>query len=330
MPRAPLRFFLSLLLVSCLLPALASAAPSAADKRAAEALFQEGRAHVEDGDFSLACPKFLASYKLNPGGGTLLNLADCYQRIGQTASAYQRFKEAAELAKKTGKADREATALDRIQLLEPRLTRLEIHAPEGELSISKDGIPLPKEEIGPPVPIDPGPHTIVATAPGKKPWSLTIDAVEAGKTYKVDVPALPPEGDIEPPKTPEKPREEPRKDRKDEPAAGGGQRTAGLVLGGAGLVIVGVGGYFGLRTISKWSDSRERCNDKGCDREGVDLASDAKTSGFISTLGIAAGGAMVVAGIVLYFTAPRAAKGEKKIAPLLGPGLWGVAAGGSF
>ncbi len=314
-------------------PRTALAAPTAADKKAADALFKEGREHVESGDYAVACPKFLASFKLDPASSTLLNLADCHQRAGQTAAAYDRFSEALALAKKVGRADREKTARERLDALEPKLTKVALHIKEkGEITITRDGVPMTREEANTPVRVDPGPHTFFISATGKKSFSTTISATEEGKTYSVDVPELSPEGDdgatvalpstaTAKPKTP------------DEGSPGSGRRTAAFVVGGAGLVIAGVGAYFGIRTISSWNSSQARCSEKGCDREGVDLASDAKTSGFISTIGLAAGGALFATGVILFLTAPNKAQKPQNKAyflPSAGPGSVGVSLGGAF
>src|SRR3954470_15040871 len=61
---------------------------------AAQALYDDAQAAVAAGKFDDACPKFKESYQLDPGGGTLLNLADCYERQGKTALAWTTFKEA--------------------------------------------------------------------------------------------------------------------------------------------------------------------------------------------------------------------------------------------
>ena len=313
----------------------AFAAPSAADKKAADALFKDGREHVEAGDYGVACPKFLASYKLDPASSTLLNLADCHQRAGHTATAYDRFLEALALAKKLGRTDREKTARERIDALEPKLTKVELRVKEkGDVTITRDGVPLTAEDAAAPMRVDPGPHTFFISANGKKSFSATVSAIEEGKTYTIDVPALAAEGD-EDPVVPAvgKPKTGPGTPGGEGDSPGSGRRIASLVLGGAGLVIAGVGGYFGIRTFSSWSDSKARCNDKGCDREGVDLASDAKTSGFISTIGLAAGGALFATGVILFLTAPsKPEKSSKKayFLPSAGPSSVGVLMGGVF
>ena len=67
-----------------------SAGAEPRDPAAAEWLFREGRALMKKGDFAPACAKLAESQRLDPAVGTLMNLAECEERIGRTASAWQR------------------------------------------------------------------------------------------------------------------------------------------------------------------------------------------------------------------------------------------------
>jgi thioredoxin-like negative regulator of GroEL len=58
---------------------------------AVEGLFAEGKKLAAEGKLAEACPKFLASYNLENRSGALLNLADCYEKTGQLATAWARF-----------------------------------------------------------------------------------------------------------------------------------------------------------------------------------------------------------------------------------------------
>ena len=61
---------------------LFASAPRAqgADLAAAQGLFDEAKRLVAQGSVAEACPKFLASFKLDPRPGTGVNLADCHEK----------------------------------------------------------------------------------------------------------------------------------------------------------------------------------------------------------------------------------------------------------
>ena len=77
-----------------------AAAQAASEQAAAEALFNQARDLMNAKQYGDACPKFAESQRLDPAPGTLLNLATCYERNGQIASAWVTYKEAATAARK--------------------------------------------------------------------------------------------------------------------------------------------------------------------------------------------------------------------------------------
>src|SRR5690349_23522444 len=116
-------------------------AQSASDKATAEALFSDGRRLMSQGNYREACPKFEASLKLDPGVGAMLNLADCYEKNQQTASAWAEFREAGAAARAAGSKEREDLARRRAAALEPKLSRLTIVAGEKTVQVTRDGSP---------------------------------------------------------------------------------------------------------------------------------------------------------------------------------------------
>jgi hypothetical protein len=304
---------------------IARADASLADKAAAQTLFDEGRKLMAAGKFPEACPKLAESQRLDPGVGTQFHLADCYERLGQTASAWAGFLEAAAGAKSMGQLDREKVAKERAAALAPRLSKVTITSAQSTiagLEIKRDGAVVGRPLWGTAIPVDPGPHSIEATAPGKKPWQTTVKVEGEKADVVVTIPAL----DDAPP---EATAVAPMQASVDTSSVGKNRRTLGLVVGGVGIVGLGVGTVFALQAKSKNDDSLPFCPvDKNlCSARGVTLRDEARTSGTIATVAMGAGAVAVAAGAVLFFTAPSgsAEKASVWLVPTPGGAALGVA-----
>jgi hypothetical protein len=303
-------------------------AQDATAKTTAEALFAEGRRLMATGDYPAACAKFAASQKLDAGVGTSLNLADCYEKSGRIASAWVEFRGAISAARSVGSKDREQLARDRAQALEAKLSYLTITtSPEqrGSIQITRDGTPVELAVLGTPIPIDPGKHAIEATAPGKKKWSETIDVGAPKSQIAVTIPVLASEAAAAP-----VPSETAKPAVADASKHGGAQRAVGVGVAVVGVIGVTAGTILGLKAKSSWSDAKSHCANYpyGCGSEGVSLGEDAKSAGNISTVAFLIGGAGLVGGAVLYFTASKDAGQEKSVSLGVLPGA--VVVGGRF
>ena len=128
---------------------------------------------MSEGKASEACPKFAESQRLDPSPSTLLNLASCYEKSDHPASAWATYREAASAASGLGRQDLVATAQRHADSLFPTLARMSISvaAPADGMVIALDGVSVGRAEWGVAVPVDPGEHTIEASAPHYKPWS---------------------------------------------------------------------------------------------------------------------------------------------------------------
>src|SRR5262252_2944627 len=225
---------------------------------AAQALYDEARRLVKAGNYQEACPKFKESYQLDPGGGTLLNLADCYEKQGRSALAWSTFKEAAVVAQRDRRDDRVEFANQHIVALEKKLARITVLVAETArvpgLAVSVDGSPLGEAAWGVAMPVDPGQHVVRAEAPGRTPFVTTVDVPSAKAVREsVEIPALAAEPASAPPQAARATVAAPAAAA---PAAdtSSSKRTVGWVVGGVGLVSIGVGTYFGLRAFSKWNE----------------------------------------------------------------------------
>jgi serine/threonine-protein kinase len=83
------------------------------------------------------------------------------------------------------------------------------------------------------------------------------------------------------------------------------QRGIGVAVGVAGLVGLGVGTVFAVRSKNAHDDSQEYCDGPACrDQIGYQLQIQAIRNGNAATVSLAIGAVGVVTGAVLWFTAP--------------------------
>ena len=134
------------LLAAIEFPVPALAGPSASARALATQLFDQARALLADGNAALACPRFAESQRLDPSPGTLLNLANCHEVEGKTASAWTELNEALAVAEREGQTERAAFAQQHIAALVPRLSRLVVVLPPElgavDVELTRDGTTL--------------------------------------------------------------------------------------------------------------------------------------------------------------------------------------------
>ncbi len=287
-----------------------AAAQGTSAETAATALFDEARRLMGQQRYAEACPKFAESERLAPSGGTLLNLAECHERTGQTASAWLAWRDAAARANAAGKGDVEKRALVRAAALEPDLAKLTIAVAAGSevagLQIERDGVGVGRAELGVPIPVDPGRHLVEANAPEKRRWSAAVDVASRQTDARVTVSLedAPKAAIDEPPIA--GPLEAPR------PSAV--QKTLGIIGIGAGAVGLAVGAIFGLEASSKNDEALKPQNCPNASQcyqggEGLSLTHTAQVDATISTLAFGAGAGVAAIGAVLWFTAPSSRAG---------------------
>lgn len=262
--------------------ALADTAPG--DKAAAEVLFREGKALMSKGSYADACPKLEQSHKLDPQPGTLLSLAMCHESEGRIAAAWAEYQEALAFAKKSRRQDRIQLASTRLKALEKVLPRIALEVdtssmPEG-LVITRDGVDIGRGAWGVAVPVDPGEYALTASAPGRVSWKVRV-RIDLGETKHIPVPALErevPRAAPEPAASAAVPADAPADVERSS------RTTWGWVLGGAGLASLAVGGYFGLRALTKDAQSEDDCRGVECGRTGADLNRDARRSANVANV----------------------------------------------
>jgi hypothetical protein len=261
----------------------------AADPVTSEALFRNGRAAMEAGRYAEACARFAESHRLDPAAGTLLNLGECHEALGELASAWQSYLEAADML---GGDERRPYADGKRRELEAKLARVTIDvdaaAPEG-CSVSRDGTTLGAGGTKLPLPIDAGTHRFELHCAGRVPGAATL-AIRNGESRTVLL--------------------HPGAMAKDRPtgsagpARGPGLLAAGLVVGGIGLLAVGAGTVTGILAIDRKGTVDHVCPvgpDGGlrCPPDGLAAASEGSTFATVSTVTMIGGGIAIAGSIAL-------------------------------
>ena len=257
----------------------------------------KGRDAVEQGNYQAACPTFAESYRLDAKVGTLLNLADCEEHVGQLAEALQHWQQALQLAIATNdrRIDEARARLAGLESRVPRLTiRLAPNVP-ASATITRDGVSLGRPSLGVPLSLNPGDHVVEVRAAGHEPRRYAV-AVAEGETKELNVsagralsggpvrpnaPATP--ADREPPAAPD--------------------NTLAYVLGGIGVAGVVVGSVTGAMLMSKNRTIDEQCNASNeCSPAGLEAVDQAKGLLPISNVAWIVGVVGLGAGTVLLVT----------------------------
>lgn len=305
------------------------AAPPGRNPDEAEALFKEGRELVKAGDHAAGCPKFEAAFALRPTASVLLNIAKCHEREGKLATAWAEIQRARALSRESEGAERhkelEEIAVQAISALEPRLPRLRIviARPPPGLQVTRDGEALPPAALGVALPVDPGRHEVLVSAPGYRPEARAA-TLEEGKTATLELTL-----------------------ERDAPAADSesAQRRGGVpawvwVSGGAGLALTGAGVYFLADDLSAISALREHCRTDGgvttCD-PGYDFERDnaRKDRGLALAIGLGGAGLVALGASIIGLARALPARGSDRPAavtasPWLAPGSAGATISGRF
>lgn len=285
---------------TCLSTVTPVAAQSTDDRVAAESLFTSGRELMQAGKYREACEKFEASRRLEPALGTTLNLANCYEKLGRTASAWAEFKSAAAEAQRRSDAARKATALERAAALEPKLSRLWLQADDPSISVSRNGVPVDAGVLGNAIPVDPGSHRLEASAPGKVTWTDTVEVNGEGATVEVRIPPLADSGDATSSPPPAYDSAPPAM----RVESSSTQRTVAWVSGGIGVAGIVTGTVFGLLASSTWSKAKDGCDDGNfdCSPDAMDQEDSARTQANVANVAFIVGGVGLGLSTVLFLT----------------------------
>jgi hypothetical protein len=188
-------------------------------------------------------------------------------------------------------------------------------------------VDLGASSVGVEVPLDPGPHSVAATAPGMKPFSTTADLKEREVTRVTLVFEAEPE-----PAKPPPPKEQVVVVTREEPP----KRLVPYLIGGGGVAaLVGAGALFVLKQTTQ-ADLEEKCPDpNACDPAYKDTYNRMRFYGYAAPVAAGVGAAAVGVSVwMLFFRKPTQAPVKVttslKLTPGSPHGLAGATLSGAF
>lgn len=219
-------------------PAAWAQTPSKDDLDKARVAFQEGVALAAANNCAGAIVKYKSVIKVISTPQIVFNIAECEERLGKLVEAIGNYRIAASQAEGDKKAVNVLKAVGaRIDDIEGRLPKLTITRGKGAdaAAVELDGSEV--GQLGAPMPVNPGPHIVVARVSGREYLRETVTLTEKEvKTFDVKITvAAPPPPRVEAPETPVEPPPPPPKSR--------GPGVAVTAIGGVALVtgFIGIG-----------------------------------------------------------------------------------------
>jgi hypothetical protein len=233
--------------------------------------------------------------------------------------------------------------------------------------VLRDDTELGRVSLGTPLPLDPGAHVIVARGGGlERKYDVTlaerevktidvtpvggaktatpVGVVAAGATAPAATPLAP--AKVDPPAPTDTPptaaptpaaattsslAKDESPDVTNTSSRGSTQRTVAIVAGSVGVAGLAAGVVMGLVAKNSQNEAAARCPGGSCtDPSDVEQASSAQNLGNIATGVFIAGAASLVAGGVLWFTAPSPGKVGLFVTPTVGVSSGGIALFGRY
>jgi len=314
-------------LVASLALVTSTAGAQVVNEETARVAFTEGlRLRDREHKPEEALPKLKAAHDLAVTARTGYELAKTYLLLGSLVEAQRLFLEVTRLqpdpvqsaAGKNARdeSNRLAVELDgRIPALVVRLTGAS--AAGAEVYIDSTRVPEAARSLS--WKANPGAHAVVVKVQGEPDRSRSVTLVE-GTTESVDIDLTPvaTAPPVAPPTNPSQPGAAPTAEPSQgtpasEPTVWTAPRIAAVTVGGAGVVAVAVGGVLALSAKSSFDSAKQQqCgasigapSDSLCSTGGVRARESAGSQADAATVVMAAGGAALAAGVIIWLVAPK-------------------------
>jgi hypothetical protein len=283
----------------------ASATPTEADIRKARAQFQQGLALETAGDWpgALAIFQEVSAVKMSPQ--VRFNIALCEEHLGKLAMALGDYRLAASEADAERAPEVAAQAPGKVEALLARIPKVVVKRGAGAdfATISLDGIALGAASVGGEMPIDPGPHTIEARAPGFNMFMTSFSIAEKEvKAVEVTLAKATLAGVHSPAEAPEEGRAHGR-DAAKSSEPGRATNVVPYVVGGVGVASLVSSGIFFLLRAGAVSDLDAMCGpERRCPAEAISTFDKGRTYTTVADVTLGLGVIGLGTGAVLYFT----------------------------
>jgi hypothetical protein len=277
----------------------------------------------------MALVEFRASFDIVASPNTHFAIARTLVSLGQLADAYVEFartgSEARALSAKQTRYTQTAEAAESEQrdlAANLAFVTLTLQPPAENATVKLGDRDVDREGLGTPIPVMPGPTTVVVSRGGTEVGrqSLTLTAGEK-KTVALDIR----------PKTPERATVEAQPETSGEasvaaePSSSLALRTPAYVAGGIGALGLITFAVFGSLEKSTYNDLKTGCQGGPCPASRADDISKGRSQQTIANVGLAVGLVGAAAGAVLYVVSvPSNAPASARAAMVVGPGFVGV------
>lgn len=169
----------------------ANETPSAAELQSARALFVQAEEDEDADRWQEALEKLRLVSHVKLTAGVRYHIALCETHLGALTNALEEYSAAQTQARVENAQDVLVLVGGALADLSPRVPRLTLRiVPEFvDATVLLDGVPVDRSRLGEPVPIDPGPHKVDATAPGRSPIHASVTVHERESTV-LEIPLL--------------------------------------------------------------------------------------------------------------------------------------------
>jgi hypothetical protein len=305
--------------------------PAAGDASQAETLFYDGRKAMDAGEHATACKKFSESLVLLRRASTLVNLAQCNDKLGKLVDALKHAQEALSLI--PPEDERMGPAKQLLDDLSSRVPRLTLKLPAdlpAQASVRIDGNEIDRQKWAQPISLDPGEHAVVLRAPSREDASSKVVLAERDRKEATLAPGPAAGG-----------KQAGSGGGAKAPGPGGGakepdgdgratRRTIGFVAGGVGLAGLVAAGVTGGMVVANDSTIQANCPNKVCNAVGRDTIAQSNALVVANYVAFGVGALGVAGGAVLVLTSLGGGKKQAAVSLQVSPSSVGLVWQGSF